>query len=62
MGSSKLGGVLMKVVNFVIKEQTSASGKKYNALFVVTDDPDNPEKLIGYVNPRVIVPYKKKES
>ena len=52
----------MKVLNFVIKEQTSASGKKYKALFIVTDDADNPEKLIGYVNPKVIVPYQKKDK
>lgn len=53
----------MKVVNFVIKEQTSnTSGKKYNALFIVTDDPNGEEKLIGYVNPKVIVPYQKKDK
>lgn len=61
MGSSKKGGVLMKVLNFIIKELTSPSGKTYKALFIVTDDKDNPEKFIGYVNPKVIVPYQKKK-
>lgn len=44
----------MKILNFVIKELESSNGKKYNALFIITDDKENPEKLVGYVNPKCI--------
>lgn len=54
----------LKVVGFSIKEQISKNGKSYNALYIVTDDKDNPEKLIGYVNAKSIkcLPLEKKEE
>lgn len=40
----------MKVVSLTIEEQLGKNGKPYNALYVITDDKDNPKKLIGFVN------------
>ena len=44
----------MIVKDLVIKELESESGKKYYAVFVVTDDTENPDKLLGYVNAKCI--------
>lgn len=51
----------MKILNFVIKEQESKNGKKYLALFIVTDDKDNPEKFLGYVNTKSITTLSSKK-
>lgn len=47
----------MKVLGMSIKEETSSNGKKFFALYLVTDDKDNPEKFMGYVNPKSIKCY-----
>ena len=54
----------MKVLGLSIEEQVSQSGKPYNALYVITDDKDNPKKLVGYVNQKSIkcIPLEKKEN
>ena len=44
----------MEFKGFVIEEQESSNGKKYFALMVVTNDSENPKKLLGYVNPKCI--------
>ena len=54
----------MKVVGFSIKENVSSSGKSYQAIYVITDDKDNPEKLLGFLNKKSIkcVPLKEKKE
>lgn len=47
----------MKVLGMSIKQETSSNGKKFFALYLVTDDKDNPEKFMGYVNPKSIKCY-----
>lgn len=44
----------MQFKDIVIRELESESGKKYYAVFIVTNDIENPEKLLGYVNAKCI--------
>lgn len=58
------GEVFMKVVGLSIEEKTSEkTGKSYLVLILNTDDKDNPNKILGYVNPKIIrtIPLKNKD-
>lgn len=44
----------MKVVGFSIEENQSKTGKSYLALYLITDDKDNPKKFLGIVNNKSI--------
>ena len=51
----------MTVKGLSIKEQQSKNGSTYLALILVTDDKENPEKILGFINKTSVkcIPLKK---